>query len=137
MDVPLRKSSFFQNCGTFCFDLFWKYHNFERNEIRATGFLKWRDFRECCECSKIEVTFWFWCGKSVFRSFFGRSQICLEINWPLVHTCTFIRQMRVAKMPSAEEVLDPPKKFSILYYVTSIFFYLPPCLAYFWHAAWY
>ena len=26
------------------FDLYWKYHNFERNEIRATVFLKWTDF---------------------------------------------------------------------------------------------
>ena len=40
----LRKSRFFQNCGTFCFDLYWKYHNFERNMIRATGYLKWLDF---------------------------------------------------------------------------------------------
>ena len=41
----LRISSFFQNSDTFCFDLYWHYHNFERNEIRATGFLKWTDFR--------------------------------------------------------------------------------------------
>ena len=40
----LRESRFFQNCGTFCFDLYSKYHNFERNEIRATVFLKWTDF---------------------------------------------------------------------------------------------
>ena len=33
------KSCFFQNCGTFCFDLYWNYHNFERNEIRVTVFL--------------------------------------------------------------------------------------------------
>ena len=30
----------------FCFDLHWKYHNFERNKISATVFLKWMDFRE-------------------------------------------------------------------------------------------
>ena len=41
----MRESHFFQNCGTFCFDLYWKYHNFERNEIRATAFVKWTDFR--------------------------------------------------------------------------------------------
>ena len=46
---------FFQNCGHFqyniswlCFDLSWWYiendHNFERNEDRATVFLKWTDF---------------------------------------------------------------------------------------------
>ena len=40
----MRESHFFQNCGTFCFDLYWKYHNFERNKIRATVFLKWTDF---------------------------------------------------------------------------------------------
>ena len=40
----MRDPHFFQNCGTFCFDLYWKYHNFERNEIRETGFLKWTDF---------------------------------------------------------------------------------------------
>ena len=42
----MRESRFFQNCGTFWFDLYWKYHNFERNEIRATVFLKWTDFRK-------------------------------------------------------------------------------------------
>ena len=26
----MPESRFFQNCGTFCFDLYWKYHNFER-----------------------------------------------------------------------------------------------------------
>ena len=40
----MHESCFFQNCGTFCFYLYWKYHNFEQNEIRATGFLKWTDF---------------------------------------------------------------------------------------------
>ena len=28
----------------FCYDLYWKYHNFERNEDCATVFLKWTDF---------------------------------------------------------------------------------------------
>ena len=43
---------FFQNCGSFqyninwlCFDFMKNYHNFERNEDRATVFLKWKDFR--------------------------------------------------------------------------------------------
>ena len=51
----MRDPHFFQNCGTFqyniswlCFDVSWccieKYHNFERNEDRATVFLKWTDF---------------------------------------------------------------------------------------------
>ena len=40
----LHESGFFQNCGTFYFDLYWKYHNFERNEICATVFLKSTDF---------------------------------------------------------------------------------------------
>ena len=45
----MHESKFFKNCGTFCFDLYWKYHNFERNEIRATVFLKWTDFSFVCE----------------------------------------------------------------------------------------
>ena len=40
----MHESRFFQNYGTFCFDLYWKYHNFERFEIHATVFLKWTDF---------------------------------------------------------------------------------------------
>ena len=36
----LRKSRFFQNYGTFNTNQNKKYHNFERNEIHATGFLK-------------------------------------------------------------------------------------------------
>ena len=40
----LCKSRFFQNCGTFCFDLNWKHHNFDRREIRAMDFLKWTNF---------------------------------------------------------------------------------------------
>ena len=36
----MRESRFFQNCGTFCFDLCWKYHNYERIEICATA--------QCC-----------------------------------------------------------------------------------------
>ena len=36
----MHESRFFQNRGTFCFDLYWKYHNFERNEICTTVFLK-------------------------------------------------------------------------------------------------
>ena len=40
----LRESRFFQNCGTSCFDLNWKYHISERIEIRATVILKWMDF---------------------------------------------------------------------------------------------
>ena len=39
----MRDSRFFQNCGIFCFDLYWEYHNFERNEIRATVFLNERN----------------------------------------------------------------------------------------------
>ena len=31
--------------STFCFDLYWKYHNFERNEILVIGFLIWTDFK--------------------------------------------------------------------------------------------
>ena len=44
----LRESRFFQNCGTFCFDLYWKYHNFERNKIHVTVFLRWTDFKLQC-----------------------------------------------------------------------------------------
>ena len=47
----MRDPHFFQNCGSFqyniswlCFDFSEKYHNFERNEDRATVFLKWTDF---------------------------------------------------------------------------------------------
>jgi hypothetical protein len=40
----LHESRFFQNCGTFNTNQNKKYHNFERNEIPATGFLKWTDF---------------------------------------------------------------------------------------------
>ena len=36
----LRKSYFFQNCGTFTTNQSKKYQDFERNEIHATGFLK-------------------------------------------------------------------------------------------------
>ena len=43
----MRESRFFQNCGTFNTNQNKKYHNFERNEIRATVFLKWTDFRLC------------------------------------------------------------------------------------------
>ena len=42
----MRESRFFKSCGTFCFDLYWKYHNFERIEIRATVFLKQTNFSE-------------------------------------------------------------------------------------------
>ena len=42
----LRESRFFQNCGTFNTNPNKKYHNFERNEIRGTGFLKWTDFTD-------------------------------------------------------------------------------------------
>ena len=42
---------FFKNCGSFqyniswfCFDFSKNYHNFERNEDRATVLLKWTDF---------------------------------------------------------------------------------------------
>ena len=48
----MRESRFFQNCGTFCFDLYWKYHNFERNEVRATVFLKWTDFSSMLKTTK-------------------------------------------------------------------------------------
>ena len=55
-NTQLHDPHFFQNCGTFqyniswlCFDVSWccieKYHNFERNEDCATVFLKWMDFR--------------------------------------------------------------------------------------------
>ena len=40
----MRKFRFFQNCGTFNTNQNKKYHNFERNEIRTTVFLKWTDF---------------------------------------------------------------------------------------------
>ena len=40
----MRECSFFPNCGTFCFDFYWKYHNYERKRICATVFLKWTDF---------------------------------------------------------------------------------------------
>ena len=40
-----HKSWFFQNCGTFCFNLNWKYHHFRRIEIFATAFLKRTVFR--------------------------------------------------------------------------------------------
>ena len=42
----LRESRFFQNYGTFNTNQNKKYHNFERNEIRAAVFLKWTDFSE-------------------------------------------------------------------------------------------
>ena len=42
----MRNSHFFQNCGTCCCCCcIEKYQNFERNEDRATVFLKWTDFR--------------------------------------------------------------------------------------------
>ena len=57
----------------FCFDLYWKYHNFERIDIRATVFLKWMDV----------VTCWL-----VFVRFLEESEDIkkrrFEINWPLV-----------------------------------------------------
>ena len=51
----MRDPHFFQNCGSFqyniswfCFDVSWccieNYHNFERIEDHATVFLKWTDF---------------------------------------------------------------------------------------------
>ena len=40
----LHESQFFQNCGTFNKNQNKKYHNFERNEICATVFLKSTDF---------------------------------------------------------------------------------------------
>ena len=54
-NTQLHDPHFFQNCGTFqyniswlCFDVSWccieKYHNFERNEDRTTVILKWTDF---------------------------------------------------------------------------------------------
>ena len=41
----MRDFCFFQNCGTFNTNQNKKYYNFERNENRATVFLKWTDFR--------------------------------------------------------------------------------------------
>ena len=52
----MRDTHFFQNCGSFQYNISrhpnkvsWccieNYHNFERNEYRATVFLKWTDFR--------------------------------------------------------------------------------------------
>ena len=57
----MRESRFFQNCGTFCFNLYWKYHNFERNETRTTVFLKWTDFRKTpvSNSSFFQTQLWF------------------------------------------------------------------------------
>ena len=87
-NTQLHDPHFFQNCGTFqyniswlCFDVSWccieKYHNFERNEDCATVFLKWTDFKDyifsmldCEDCgSALEksdlkfpsLTFWLLC----------------------------------------------------------------------------
>ena len=49
----MRESRFFQNCGTFNTNQNKKYHNFERNENRATVFLKWTDFRDHVEKQNI------------------------------------------------------------------------------------
>ena len=48
--LELRESRFFQNCGTFNTNQNKKYHNFERNEIRAIVFSKWADFIEDIPC---------------------------------------------------------------------------------------
>jgi hypothetical protein len=40
----LHECHFFQNCGTFNTNQKKKYHNFKRNQIFATAFLKWTDF---------------------------------------------------------------------------------------------
>jgi hypothetical protein len=40
----LRESLFFQNCGTFNTNQNKKCNNFEKDEIRATVFLKYTDF---------------------------------------------------------------------------------------------
>ena len=53
----LPESRFFQNCSTFCFDLYWKHHNFERNEIRKTVFLKWMDFSQWNKNQSAAVSF--------------------------------------------------------------------------------
>ena len=41
----MRESHFFQNCGTFCFFFYWKYHNFKRYAFRACVFLQCTAFR--------------------------------------------------------------------------------------------
>ena len=54
----MRESRFFQNCGAFCFDLYWKYHDFEWNEIRATVFIKWMDFAKVFHYWENNSEFW-------------------------------------------------------------------------------
>ena len=47
--------------------MYWKYHNFERNKIRATGFLKWMDF-SCCLISDQLFTCFYSLGKNPPKS---------------------------------------------------------------------
>ena len=42
----LRDPHFFQNYGSYQYNISWNYHNFERNEDRATVFLKWTNFND-------------------------------------------------------------------------------------------
>ena len=66
----LHESGFFQNCGTFYFDLYWKYHNFERNEICVTVYLRWMDL-------KIWIFFFWHLWSHSFHSYF----FCLWQDW--------------------------------------------------------
>ena len=46
------------NLVSFCFDLYWKYHNFEWNEIRATVFIKWMYFAKVFHYWENNSEFW-------------------------------------------------------------------------------
>ena len=74
----LRESSFFQNCGTFNTNQNKKYHNFNRNKISTTVFLKWLDF--ISPIKKIEAIY------SIRDFFFCVSS---EIFWPLKVTTKY------------------------------------------------
>ena len=77
----MRNPHFFKKCCHFrwlCFDLYRKYHNFERNEICATVFLKWTDFR----LMKV-FTAWLW-----------------NTNW------SFFRNQRLSKNATIDSVFQ-------------------------------
>ena len=87
----MRESRFFQNCGNFCFDLYWKYHNFERIMILATVLLKWTNFKgsfsfmckksilSLCIISKLALL-----DKNFIFTFLNRSTM---MWWVICHAC--------------------------------------------------
>ena len=88
----MRESQLFQNC----FDFYWKYHNFERNEIRATGFLKWTDFKIYAWWLMPNITSFCtyapWCGLKRWKNkkgpIFGPSYFLMAlIHKKMHHAC--------------------------------------------------